>query len=94
MCSSKSFTSVGFINLPRKLCIIFQKGVKLNLNIHRLSTEDCASLQTFSQWGIIEPKNNNRGIWNLVFSILMYCSFNIQYLYVFTVFRKNKIGPK
>ena len=44
MCSSKAFVSVGFINLPRKICIIFKKGAKPSLNIHRLSTEDCASL--------------------------------------------------
>ena len=86
MCSRKAFVSVGFINLLRKMCIIFKKGMKPSFNIHRLSSEDCVSLQTFSQWDIMERKNNNRGIWNLVFFILIYSIFNIQYLYVFTVF--------
>ena len=37
MCSSKAFVSVDFINLPRKIRMIFKKGVKPSLNIHRLS---------------------------------------------------------
>ena len=41
---ARLFLSTALINLVRKICIIFKKGMKPNLNIHRLSSKDCASL--------------------------------------------------
>ena len=65
----KALVSVCLINLVTNICIIFKYGVKPSLNIHRLSTEDCASLETFSQLGISSKNksDSDRGIWNLVF---------------------------
>ena len=39
ICSSKTFVGVDFINLPRKICIIFKKAVKPSLIIYRLSAK-------------------------------------------------------
>ena len=50
ICSSKAFVGVRYNNLPRKVCIIFKKGVKPSLNIYRLSIQIAPLYRHFRSW--------------------------------------------
>ena len=52
----KALVSAGLISLVRTICISFKYEVKPSFDIHRLSTEDCASLYAFSKLSIINQK--------------------------------------